>query len=70
MLEPIRIKTFEARRLEKGNNKYQLWDFLITALAISIGASFWFDLSDELIQLREAVSQQAAKREVIKNAKV
>lgn len=37
---------------------YQLWGYLITALGISLGAPFWFDLLNKLMQLRGAVAQR------------
>jgi hypothetical protein len=33
------------------------WSFLITALAISLGAPFWFDLLNKIIQLRTSIKQ-------------
>jgi len=36
--------------------RYEIWGYLITALAISLGAPFWFDLLNKLMQLRGAVS--------------
>jgi hypothetical protein len=38
--------------------RYQLWGFLITALAISLGAPFWYDLLNKLMRLR-SVTQPA-----------
>lgn len=37
------------------------WGFLLTAIAISLGAPFWFDLLNKLMQLRGAVSQKSAQ---------
>ncbi len=33
------------------------WGYLITALAISLGAPFWFDLLNKLMQLRTSIKQ-------------
>ncbi len=33
------------------------WGFLVTALAISLGAPFWFDLLNKFIQLRGSIKQ-------------
>ncbi|NHE58481.1 hypothetical protein [Cyclobacterium plantarum] len=41
---------------------YQLWGYIITALGISLGAPFWFDLLNKLMQLRGAVSQKEPMR--------
>lgn len=38
--------------------RYQIWGFLITALAISLGAPFWYDLLNKLMRLR-SVTQPA-----------
>lgn len=50
---PIRLKTayilFELR-----NNKKSWVGFLITAMAISLGAPFWFDLLNKLVNIRGA----------------
>ena len=37
---------------------YQIFGYLITALALSLGAPFWFDMLNKLMQLRGAVSQK------------
>lgn len=37
--------------------KLHFWSFLITALAISLGAPFWFDLLNKVIQLRTSIKQ-------------
>lgn len=37
---------------------YRFWGYLITALGISLGAPFWFDLLNKLMQLRGAVAQR------------
>jgi hypothetical protein len=36
------------------------WGFVITAIAISLGAPFWFDLLNKLMQLRTSIKQQPA----------
>ena len=36
------------------NNCYSLFGWLLTALAISLGASFWFDLLSKLVKIRTA----------------
>lgn len=41
---------------------YQLWGYIITALGISLGAPFWFDLLNKLMQLRGAVAQREPVR--------
>ena len=35
-----------------------LWGYLITALAISLGASFWFDLLNKLVKMRSSIKQK------------
>jgi hypothetical protein len=35
-------------------HKYSIFGWLITALAISLGAPFWFDLLNKFINLRNA----------------
>jgi len=39
-----------------------LWGYVLTALAISLGSPFWFDLLNKLIKLRSSVSQTGAKQ--------
>lgn len=39
---------------------YQVPGWIITALAISLGAPFWFDLLNKFMQLRGAISQKKA----------
>ena len=34
---------------------FSFWGYLITALAISLGASFWFDLLNKLIRIRNSI---------------
>lgn len=36
-----------------------LWGFLLTAIAISLGAPFWFDLLNKMMKLRTSVKQPA-----------
>lgn len=40
---------------------YRFWGYIITAIAISLGAPFWFDLLNKLMQLRGSVSQKNPK---------
>jgi hypothetical protein len=48
-----------------GNIEYSLgnlfssagWGFLLTALAISLGAPFWFDMLNKLVQIRGAIKE-------------
>lgn len=37
--------------------KQNFWGFLITALAISLGSPFWFDLLNKLVQIRGSIRQ-------------
>lgn len=39
--------------------KSDLWGYFLTALAISLGAPFWFDLLNKLVKLRVSVQQPA-----------
>ncbi len=39
----------------KGLNFMHLWGFILTALAISLGSPFWFDLLNRLIKLRSSI---------------
>lgn len=43
------------------------WGYLITALAISLGAPFWFDLLNKLVQLRSSVQAQSPSKTNDKN---
>tara|TARA_Y100000782_G_scaffold114727_1_gene152147 strand:- start:4488 stop:5699 length:1212 start_codon:yes stop_codon:yes gene_type:complete len=45
---------------------YQLWGYIITALAISLGAPFWFDLLNKLMQLRGNVPAQRKQATQVK----
>ncbi|MEM7084946.1 MAG: hypothetical protein AAF489_02110 [Bacteroidota bacterium] len=40
---------------------FSFWGYLITALAISLGAAFWFDLLNKLIKLRGSIQGQGAE---------
>lgn len=40
--------------------KYSFWGYLITALAISLGAPFWFDLLNKLMLLRSSLTKKTA----------
>jgi hypothetical protein len=42
---------------------YSVFGWLITALAISLGAPFWFDLLNRLMKLRNSVSIPVASKE-------
>ncbi|PHQ56367.1 MAG: hypothetical protein COC16_03440 [Lutibacter sp.] len=44
-------------------NFKHLWGYILTALAISLGAPFWFDLLNKLIKLRSSVSQCESKKQ-------
>ncbi len=47
-----------------GLNFPNLWGYLLTALAISMGSPFWFDLLNKLVNLRNSIKpQQEEKRE-------
>ena len=37
------------------DNWYNFWGCLITALAMSLGAPFWFDLLSRLVQLKSSL---------------
>ncbi len=37
--------------------KHNFWGYLITALAISLGSPFWFDLLNKLVQIRGSIRQ-------------
>ena len=41
-----------------------LWGFLITAIAISLGAPFWFDLLNKVMQLRASLKQPTDSKTV------
>lgn len=42
----------------KGLKFEHLWGYILTALAISLGSPFWFDLLNKLIKLRSAVKEE------------
>jgi hypothetical protein len=41
-----------------------MWGFLITAIAISLGAPFWFDLLNKIMQLRASLKQPTDSKTV------
>lgn len=43
-------------------NFKHLWGYILTALAISLGSPFWFDLLNKLIKLRSSVTQSESKK--------
>jgi hypothetical protein len=45
------------------DNWSNLWGCLITALALSLGAPFWFDLLNKLVQLRSSLETKRADTE-------
>lgn len=54
------IKKQKKHYVYKAKSDYfwnQFWGYLLTALAISLGATFWFDLLNKLIKLRSSVQQ-------------
>lgn len=47
---------------------FSFWGYLITALAISLGAAFWFDLLNKLIRFRGSIQSQSSKPQASKTA--
>ncbi|MCF8371209.1 MAG: hypothetical protein K9H64_06290 [Bacteroidales bacterium] len=46
---------------------HHFWGYLLTALAISVGAPFWFDLLNKLVKLRGSVAQSTTSTEGKRN---
>jgi hypothetical protein len=45
------------------NSWKNLWGCLVTAIAISLGAPFWFDLLSRLMKLRGGVAKSKGKKD-------
>jgi CRISPR/Cas system CMR-associated protein Cmr5 small subunit len=50
-------KTYYAKFNRLGYIWDNMWGYLITALAISLGAPFWFDLLNKLIKMRSSIQK-------------
>ncbi|MBO0321830.1 hypothetical protein J0X14_05940 [Muricauda sp. CAU 1633] len=68
-IAPVRTLSYKMSyvfKKEKGFLNYgNLWGYILTALAISMGSPFWFDLLNRLIQLRNSI--RPSKDEPSKN---
>jgi hypothetical protein len=59
---PVRALLWHATFIAQNTTTRDWLGFLITALAISLGAPFWFDLLSKLVQLRGAGDDTDAKK--------
>lgn len=67
-VENICTDQIDNREIVLGGAKlfwYSFLGYLVTALAISLGAPFWFDLLNKVMQLRGAASQKRSNGHVI-----
>lgn len=71
-ISPISSEKFNSKTIEVNKNKYKqkyvfmtnnFWGYFITALAISMGSPFWFDLLNKLIKLRNSVKPIQEKQD-------